>query len=74
MLEIIFTVLSVWLFIKALGLIVKIGWGAAKIGATILLVLAAPVLILLLIFVGGFALLIPAGLIAAAVGILKACT
>lgn len=73
MLEIIFTVLAVWLFIKAFGLAVKISWGVAKIVATILLVLAIPVFILCLIFSGGFLLLIPVALIAGAVGLLKAC-
>lgn len=74
MLEIIFTVLAVWLFLKAIGLAFKLTWGAAKIGATILLVLAIPVFILCLIFAGGFLLLLPVALIAGAVGLLKACT
>lgn len=74
MLEIIFSVLAVWLFIKAVGLTFKLAWSAAKVAATILLVIAVPAFILLAIFVGGFVLLLPVALIAAAVGLLKACT
>lgn len=73
MLEIIFSILAVWLFFKAIGLAFKITWGAAKIVATILLAIAVPVFILLAIFVGGFVLLVPVALIAGAVGLLKAC-
>ena len=73
MLEIIFSILAVWLFFKAIGLAFKITWGAAKIVATILLAIAVPVFILLAIFVGGFVLLLPVALIAGAVGLLKAC-
>ena len=73
MLEIIFSILAIWLFFKAIGLAFKITWGAAKIGATILLAIAVPAFILLAIFVGGFVLLVPVALIAGAVGLLKAC-
>lgn len=73
MLEIIFSILAIWLFFKAIGLAFKITWGAAKIVATILLAIAVPVFILLAIFVGGFVLLVPVALIAGAVGLLKAC-
>ncbi|MBE6771945.1 MAG: hypothetical protein E7547_07380 [Ruminococcaceae bacterium] len=74
MLEIIFTILAVWLFFKAIGLAFKITWGAAKIVATVLLAIAVPVFILLAIFTGGFLLLIPIALIAGAAGLLKACS
>ncbi len=73
MLEIIFTVLAIWLFIKAVGLAFKLTWGTAKIIATILLALSVPVFIVLLVLFGGFALLLPVALIAGAVGLLKAC-
>ncbi|MBQ7837979.1 MAG: hypothetical protein IJ395_05095 [Clostridia bacterium] len=73
MLEIIFSILAIWLFFKAIGLAFKITWGAAKIVATILLAIAVPVFILLAIFVGGFVLLVPVALIAGAVGLLKVC-
>ena len=73
MIEIIFSILAIWLFVKAIGLAIKITWGAAKIVATILLAIAVPAFILLAIFVGGFVLLLPVSLIAGAVGLLKAC-
>lgn len=74
MIEILFTVLAIWLFIKAIGLALKITWGMAKTVATILLVLAVPAFILCLIFVGGFVLLVPVAFIAGAFGLLKACS
>ena len=73
MIEILFSILAVWLFFKAIGLAFKITWGAAKIVATILLAIAVPVFILIAIFVGGFVLLVPVALIAGAVGLLKSC-
>lgn len=74
MIEIIFSILAVWLFFKAIGLAFKITWGAAKIVATILLVIAVPAFILLAVFVGGFVLILPVALIAGAIGLLKACS
>jgi len=73
MLELLVTVLFIWLFIKAIGLVLKLSWGAAKIVAGILCVIALPVLILVLLFAGGAVLFLPIALIAAAVGIVKAC-
>lgn len=71
MLELIITVLALWLLIKAIGLALKITWGTTKIIATILITLAVPIFIVCLIFVGGFVLLIPTALIAGAIGLLK---
>ena len=59
--------------IKAVGLAFKLTWGIAKIIATILIMLALPVLVVCFIFVGGIALLVPVVMIAIAAGILKAC-
>ena len=74
MTEIIITVLAVVLLIKALSLTFRITWGIAKIVATILLALAIPIFITGLILFGGFFLLIPVGLIAAAIGVIKLMT
>lgn len=74
MIEILISILAIWLLIKAIGLAFKITWGAAKIVATILMVLAIPIFIVCLIFVGGFLLMIPVALIAGALGILKVCS
>ena len=71
MTEIIISILAVALLIKAISLTFKITWGLAKIVATILLVLAVPVFIVCLILAGGLFLLIPIGLIAAAIGVIK---
>jgi len=71
MIEIIISILAIVLLIKAVSLTFRITWGLAKIVATILLVLAVPIFIVCLILLGGFFLLIPVGLIAAAIGIIK---
>lgn len=74
MIEILISILAIWLLIKAISLAFKITWGVAKIVATILMVLAIPIFIVCLIFVGGFFLLIPVALIAGAIGLLKICS
>ena len=73
MLELLFTVVFVWLLIKTIGLTLKITWGAAKIVASILMVLAVPVLLVCFVFVGGIALILPIAIVAIAAGVLKAC-
>lgn len=65
-------VLFIWLLVKAIGLAVKLTWGAAKIAASILIAIAMPILIGGLLFAGGVLLLVPVILAAIAVGILKA--
>ena len=74
MFELLTIAVFIWLLVKAAGLALKLTWGAAKIVASILMVLALPLLIVCFVFVGGIALLIPVAVIAIAVGILKACT
>ena len=71
MLDIIFTVIAIVLFVKAILLALKLTWGVAKIGAVILLVLAAPLFIACLLIMGGFLLLIPVGLISGAILLMK---
>ena len=73
MFEILTVVLFVWLLGKAIGLAFKLTWGVAKAAASILMVIALPVLILCLLFAGGIALIVPLAIIGIAVGILKAC-
>lgn len=77
MLELIFDIAVIllcgWLFIKGIGLAFKITWGVAKIVATLLLILAAPALIVCLIFAGGVALLVPVAMVSIAFGLLKSC-
>lgn len=73
MFELLIIAAFLWLMIKALGLAVRITWGAAKIAASILLALALPMLILGLVFMGGIALILPVAAVALAAGILKSC-
>ena len=73
MFELLTVVIFIWLLVKAAGFAFKLTWGVAKITASILIGVALPVLIVCLVFAGGIALLVPLGMIAIAVGILKAC-
>lgn len=73
MLEILIVAAFVWLFFKTVGLGFRIAWGVAKIAASLLLILALPVLVICLIFAGGLVLLVPLAMIGAALGLLKTC-
>ena len=74
MFELLVFVLFVWLFVKTVGLTFRVTWGLAKIIAVILFALAVPALFVCILVIGGAAILIPVALVAAAFGILKACT
>ena len=73
MFELLTIILFIWLLGKAIGLAFKLTWGVAKAAASILMVIALPVLVLCLLFAGGIALIVPLAIIGIAVGILKAC-
>ena len=73
MIELLIVIEFAWLLIKTVGLALKLTWGLAKVVASILMVIALPLLVVYLVFVGGFLLIFPVGLIAIAFGILKAC-
>lgn len=73
MFELLTIIVFVWLLIKTIGLAFKLTWGMAKIVASILLVLALPLLIVCLLFVGGAILIIPVAMIGIAAGIMKSC-
>ena len=73
MFELITVVIFLWLLGKAIGLALKLTWGLAKVAASILMVLALPLLVVCLVFAGGVALLAPLAVIGIAVGILNAC-
>lgn len=73
MFELLTIALFVWLLVKAIGLMLRLTWGMAKVAASILIGLAFPALILCLVFAGGIALLVPVAMIAIAVGIIKSC-
>ena len=73
MLELLTIVVFCWLSFKLLGLFFRMAWGIAKFVATLLFILALPMLALCLIFAWGMLILVPLGLLALAFGILKAC-
>ena len=73
MLEVLFTVLFIWLLFNVIGLAFRVAWGAAKIAASVLFTLAVPLLVLCLIFAGGMLILIPIAMLGAAFGLLKSC-
>ena len=73
MFELLTIVVFVWLTIKAIGLAFKLTWGMAKIVASILMVLALPLLIVCLLFVSGAILIVPVAMIGIAAGIMKSC-
>lgn len=73
MFELLVIAFFVWLLIKTIGLAFKLTWGMAKVAASILMVLALPVLIASLLFAGGIVLLIPVAMIGIAFGIMTAC-
>ena len=73
MFELLTIIVFVWLLAKAIGLAFKLTWGMAKIVASILMVLALPLLIVCLLFVGGAILIVPVAMIGIAAGIMKSC-
>ncbi len=62
-----------WLFVKSVGLAFHVTWGLAKIAATLLFVIALPLLVVFAILGSLLPLLLPLALVAAAFGILKNC-
>ena len=73
MFELLTIIVFAWLLIKTIGLAFKLTWGMAKIVASILMVLALPLLIVCLLFVGGAILIVPVAMIGIAAGIMKSC-
>ena len=73
MVELFTIIVFPWLLIKAIGLAFKLTWGMAKIVASILMVLALPLQIVCLLFVGGVILIVPVAMIGIAAGIMKSC-
>ena len=73
MFELITVLIFIWLLGQAIGLALRLTWGIAKIAASILMVLALPLLVVCLVFVGGLALMAPLAVIGIALVILNAC-
>ena len=53
MFEILTVAIFIWLLIKSIGFMFKLTWGVAKVIASILMVVALPVLIICLVFASG---------------------
>ena len=73
MFELLMIVIFCWIFIGVIKVAFSVTWGVAKILATILCVLACPVLLACLLFAGGLVLLVPILLVVGAYTLLKAC-
>ena len=73
MFEVMIIVAFAWLSLKTVGLAFRLTWGAAKIAASVLFVLAFPALFAGLIFAGGLMLLVPLGMVGLAFGIVRSC-
>lgn len=67
------TILIFWIAFKSLKILLPLTWGLVKIMCTVLLILAAPALVICLLFAGGIMLLLPLGLVAGAFMLGKAC-
>lgn len=63
--------LFIFLFGWCIKMAFKLAWGAAKIAATVLLVLAVPVLIVCFVLGAGMALIAPVCMLIGAVTLLK---
>lgn len=72
MFEFLVIVVFGWLLFRSVGLVFGLTWGIAKILVSLLIGLTVPVLFICLIFVGGIALLVPLGMLAVVVAIVKA--
>ena len=72
MFEFLVIVAFLWLLVKAIGLAFRISWGIAKVVAAILIILACPILVVCVVFMGGIFLLIPVAMIAIAAMVLNA--
>ena len=71
MLELLITVLFLWLSYKFIGLALKITWGVAKLIASLLFVVALPSLVICIIFAGGLLLIIPVLMLIGAIALLS---
>lgn len=71
MLELIIAVIFCWLLFTVFKLMFKLAWGATKVIALLLSVLAVPVLIGGLLLAGGVILLLPVAMLVVAVLIIN---
>ena len=72
-LDLLLTVLFVWLLFKSIGLVFRVAWSLTKLFALVLFVLSIPALVGCLLFAGGLLILIPVAMVGTAFGLLKYC-
>lgn len=72
-LDLLLTVLFVWLLFKSIGLVFRVAWSLTKLFALVLFVLSIPALVGCLLFAGGLLILIPVAMVGTAFGLLKRC-
>lgn len=72
-LDLLLTVLFVWLLFKSIGLVFRVAWSLTKLFALVLFVLSIPALVGCLLFAGGLLILIPIAMVGTAFGLLKRC-
>ena len=71
MIELISIIISFWLFFIVGKMLFKVAWGVTKIIASILFVLSLPTLIGGVLLASGLVLLLPVGMLIAAILLLK---
>lgn len=71
MLELLITILFLWLSYKFIGLALKITWGVAKLIASLLFIFALPSLVICILFAGGLLLIIPVLMLIGAIALLS---
>ena len=71
MFELLVIIIFCWLFVKVLKLAFSITWGLAKVAATVLCILACPLLVLCVLSAGGLVLFVPVLIVVGAYTILK---
>ena len=71
MLDILITVVFLWLVWQVIKLLFKAAWSIAKVIAVLLLIISVPGLFVCLLFIGGLMLFVPLAMIGTAFGLLK---
>ena len=71
MVELLITVLFLWLSYKFIGLALKITWSVAKLIASLLFIVALPSLVICFLFAGGLLLIIPVLMVIGAIALLS---
>ena len=71
MVELLITVIFLWLSYNFICLALKITWGVAKLIASLLFIVALPSLVICILFAGGLLLIIPVLMLIGAIALLS---